>query len=99
MYDPNTIDFDKLTKENWKVLTGTIGEDDFETAFGLYIFATDYHSGQSSLGYRILNVLDCHYVGRQDQVIRGEVEDTKDDWYVARDVYLQMSASKWARQF
>lgn len=99
MTNPNVIDFTALTADNWEHLTGATDDDCIDIAFGIYIFASDHHSGQWSTGYQVLCALDCNYRDNQDQIIRGDIEDPSGEWDGACQVYQDMKSSKWAEKF
>lgn len=55
--------------------------------FALYVFAMNYHDGQSSRLYSILSRLK---VSLRDNHIDAIIEGTSSDWAVEHDYYLRL---------
>lgn len=75
----------------------------FDKIVALYIFCADYHSGQNSRGYRILNKLELRYSPSITDSAWKYISTGKGnkyyklDWEHARSLYLHY-ARKYGRK-
>ena len=72
----------------------------FDRIAALYVFCSNYHSGQASRLYRILSKLSSHYrIHLSDNAIDA-IQGSKEsqEWSYARSIYIQLE-EKFAARF
>jgi hypothetical protein len=69
-----------------------------DTIFGLYVYASNYHSGQNSRLYRLLSRIEQRYRPRLSdsawKAISKGIGPARHEWYDAREVYRRAKHAK-----